>query len=232
MSSATQPAFLTPIKRQDRQTAPRIAFVPPPRKWSLSASGQGFLKLLDQQSVLLVEGAHLLHSGSTDIWHDCARQIDSLYAKATEGERHIAARLGRSLITPLDSEDIRRIAGATRKALARQGAMARELMTVPQGMFRTQLLEIADTSIRAAVSLATAVAALPRDPKMFTHTQAATAHSHQARKIVRDWSANLLSGNPVPVLLTMNRFLATPKALFESYRFLALALERAYLKIS
>jgi hypothetical protein len=232
MSSATQPAYLTPINRQERRSAPQIAFVPPPRKWKLSASGRRFLKLLDEQSVLVVEGAHLLHSGSKDVWHDCVRQIESLYARASAGERHIAKRLGQSLITPLDSEDIRKIATEIRKLLARQAAMARELMAVPEVMRNAQLLEIADASVRAAVSLASAVAALPRDPGMFSHTRAAAKHSRQATKIVRDWNAEFLSGKPVSVLLAMDRFLSTPRALFESYRSMALTLERAYLKIS
>jgi hypothetical protein len=110
--------------------------------------------------------------------------------------------------------------------------MAGELLSVPQGKFRAELIDIADASVNAAVSLATAVTALPKDPVMFTHTRAVASHSRQARKIVRDWSAVLLSGHAIPISLRMNRFLTTPQALFESYRSMAFALEQAYLKIS
>jgi hypothetical protein len=232
MSSATQSALLTSLNRLERRTTPRSTFVPPQRKWKLSECGQNFLQLLDQQSVLVVEGAHFLRSGSADVWYDCARQIDSLYASATAGERHITARLARALVTPLDSEDIRKIATSTRKVLARQAAIARELVTIPEALFHSQFVEIAESSVRVAVSLANAVAALPGDPGVFAHTRTAAAHSRQARRLVRDCSADFLSCKPVPVLLAMDRFLATPKALFESYRSMARTLERAYLKIS
>ena len=221
MSSATQPiTSALPQRQLEKQTTP-------PQGWRFGRKKRGLLSLIDDQTSMMLEAASLLESKEAEA---ARARIEAMYGEIHESERVLIQKLQKTLITPLDAEDLNLLSAQLRRLIHQQASVARSSEAIASAGIPNALPELATSSRQCAQSLAHAVHALPEDDSLLKHTSRAVADANVARKLIRGWQAELMAAKPVPVILRVSGFLQLPEELFRQYHRTARSLERILFK--
>jgi uncharacterized protein len=141
----------------------KFSFLPPEVK---------FYDYFDQATANLLEGAKLLQT-LLDDYHDvdeCVAQITEIEHKGDFIVHEVTNLLPRSLITPIDSEDIQRIIFTVDDALDTMHAAATRLSIYQVTEVRKPAKRLAHLIVESATELDTAIKGL-RDKKEYEHVR-------------------------------------------------------------
>ncbi len=222
MSSATSPARY--LIRPDSAVEPQAKHAPPAKKpfFSLPQPGKHLFEMLCHHGTLLVAGAEALYSSD-----DAA--LRGLETASGESLAKIVAAVQHTLLTPLDSEDIREIASSLHRALRLQGKLNRDLRVAEGFGIGVPVAELLRLNAEAAGQLSDAVHQLmSTDLLNATHDARRTVRS--AKLVLRRWRGTLMRSADAMQVLRAEQHRVAPTALFEHYGLTARALERIRFK--
>ncbi len=217
MSSAPRVALDATYFPLGRSRGKAVPVSPPKRGASLPQPGKHFLAELAKQGSLLIQGAEALVEGDIAL-------LVQLEADAGKAVTAISEQVTRTLITPLDGEDIRNVALLFHRALRIQRKLA---MRMPATQLH--IPELATANLNAAQALAQAAMWLPQ-PDVLDMTRHTYQAAREAKRMLREWHAEVLRREPLEVVLRAQQFRHLPLALFDHYLYTARELERMRFK--
>src|SRR5262249_47488148 len=147
-----------------------------------------------------------------------ARAEEGFYSQIHESQRALILKLERSLITPLDAEDMHWLSAHLRRVIHLQAIIAKSAKILKAVPFEPPYPDFATSSVLCAEGAVRAVGALPASDALLTHTAQLVKDAREGGKSIRAWRTTLISAQPVPVVLRAFEFLRMPEELFRQYQ--------------
>jgi hypothetical protein len=179
-------------------------------------------------SLLVVEGAQTLRE--TGLNGERVGRIQALAQRAADVDLILFGKLSRSLVTPLDAEDMQHVAARLRRVIEEQVRMARLFDWAEQSSVEIPVSDLTECSLRCAAELSAAARSLPGGEAVVIHSRNIHKERRSAKLLMRDWRSRVIASGSITRILRFEQFAKPLTAIFAEYILAARALEHVLFK--